>query len=99
MSTELVEYRIGVLEGVARDMSDAVQRLVRLEERHVETREALGRAFDEIKATNARVSTLEQEQPVTKLARGWVLAAVVGTISLLAGGGVALLVRLAPHAT
>lgn len=61
-----MEYRLSRLESDQGDLKDAVQSineslqaLVRLEERHAETREALSRAFGEIKENSNMIRAVE----------------------------------------
>jgi hypothetical protein len=94
--SEVVNLRLDRVEETLRAMSDAVTRLVRVEERHVETREALERAFKEIavrddraKGVEAdheeRIRKIEAEMGTVKLARNWVIGAVLAAWMAIAG--------------
>lgn len=86
----VTEYRITALEGSVNEIRSAVksidaslQVLARLEQRHAETRDGLERAFEELKDHEVRVRDIEAEMPTTKLVRGWVITAVVGTLGIV----------------
>jgi hypothetical protein len=88
--TAVMEYRLSSLEASVGEIRQAVksidaslQVLARLEQRHAETRDGLERAFGEIADHEARVRVIEQEQPTTKLIKGWVIAGVVGGLSMM----------------
>lgn len=82
-SGELTQYRLGMIEKTLEAISENLQQLAQLEQKHLETREALNRAFAEIKNQDDRVRTLEIEMPTLKLIRGWVIAGVLGCAGLL----------------
>lgn len=86
----LTQYRLGMIEKTLQAISDNLERLATLEQKHLETREALNRAFDAIKGTETelkkadeRVRKIELELPTLKLVRGWVIAGVVSCAGLL----------------
>jgi hypothetical protein len=90
MTAEVIDYRITALESSVSEIRQAVrsidgslQILARLEQRHAETRDGLERAFGELADHEARVRVIEQEQPTTKLIKGWVIAGVVGGLSMM----------------
>ncbi len=97
------ELRLRLLEQDREDMRDAIesikgslQALVRLEERHAETREALGRAFKESKDIHDRVSAIEKVIPGLVEMRGWLVKANLGILGLI-GLAIIGLVVIAPH--
>lgn len=57
--------------------------LARLEERHVETREAIGRAFRAIEKCQADVNEIKLKLPQLVEARRWIVGGVLGVLSLL----------------
>ena len=79
-----------MIEKTLQVIAENLERLATLEQKHLETREALNRAFDaikvtetEIKTTDERVRKIELELPTLKLIRQWVIAGVVGCAGLL----------------
>ena len=89
-----IDNRVAVLERscdemktAIMDIRDSLQVLVRLEERHAETREALSRAFGDIEKVELRLSTIEQHMPGLVEMRGWVIMGMLGIAGLV---GVAL---------
>lgn len=84
---ELTQYRLTMIENTLKAISENLERLARLEQKHLETREAVGRAFDAIDKIDERVRSVELEMPTLKLIRKWVVTGVLGIVSML---GVAL---------
>lgn len=87
----VTDLRIENLERAVTDIRRAIQSidnslriLARLEERHEDTRSSLDRAFAQIEEQEARLRTLENEAPVTRLVRNWIISAVVGVVALVA---------------
>ena len=54
----VITYRLGAIEDAINTVSKSMQQLVILEQKHIETREALGRAFDNIEDHDARIKKL-----------------------------------------
>lgn len=86
----VMEYRLSALEGSVGEIRQAVksidaslQVLARLEQRHAETRDGLERAFKELADHESRMRIVEIEMPTTKLVRGWIITAVVGTLGIV----------------
>lgn len=81
------------IERIATDVSDikeemkriaaGMERIARLEERHVNSSEAIARAFTRIENHERRLVQLEVEVPITKMVRNWVIMGVLGVLSLL----------------
>ena len=67
---------VAEIKGFMAKMSEAIERLARLEERHGNTTAALERAFGAISKLNDRVTLLEKAQPVQNLTSDWVVRAV-----------------------
>lgn len=82
-SDTLTQYRLGMIEQTLKGISETLERLAALEQKHLETREAVGRAFDSLETHDARIRAIESEMPTLKLARGWLLSGMVGIIGLL----------------
>lgn len=94
---DVLNVRVTNLERVVERVSTAVESideslktLTRLDVKHDETRDGLGRAFVAIKDHEQRIRVIESEMPTMKLGRGWLFAGMTGTIALLA----AIIVRL-----
>lgn len=86
---EVHEFRITTVERAVGEISESLRRLVQLEERHIETREALLRANDRIDDHETRIRSVEGELPTLKLTRQWVISGVVGVwgvLAVVAGG-------------
>ena len=86
----LTNYRLEMIEQTLKAVNENLERLAALEAKHIETREAVGRSFDEIDRTNKRIDNqderlreVELEMPTLKLIRGWVITGVLGVIGLL----------------
>lgn len=63
---QLNEHRLGAIEDALKSISDSLQKLAALELKHLETREALGRAFDQIDDKEQRLRVVELEMPTLK---------------------------------
>ena len=92
--------RIALLERDSEDMREALNsiskslhRLVALEERHSETREAIGRAFKAIDGVDGRLAMIEQQVPQLVETRGWVLAMLGVVVTSVLAGIIALVVK------
>lgn len=90
---ELTQYRLTMIEKTLQAISDNLTKLASLEQKHIETREALERAFNQLEKHDNRIGKMEIEMPTLKLIRGWVIMGVVGILGLL---GVALF-KLVTH--
>ena len=82
-SDALTQYRLAMIEQTLKAISDNLERLATLEQKHLETREALGLAFDAIEKVDHRMRKIEVEMPTLRLIRAWVIAGVVGCATLL----------------
>ena len=74
--------RYGIEDAVAA-LADNLKVLTQLEQKHIETREAVGRAFDAIGDQDKRIRDIELEMPLLKMVRNWVVAGVVGIVTLV----------------
>jgi hypothetical protein len=79
----LTQYRINMIESTLEAVRENLIKLAQLEQKHIETKESLTRAFDSMNDINSRLREVEKEMPTLKLVRGWVIAGFVGIISLL----------------
>lgn len=71
------------LEDTQRDMVDSLKKLVTLEERHIETREALSRAFKAIKEHDDAIKTLETRMSPLLEMRKWGVVGILGVLALV----------------
>lgn len=92
------QTRLALLERDSAEMKEALNginqsliKLVALEERHSESREAIGRAFKQIEHIDNRVSDIEYKMPQLIETRSWVLA-MFGTVLVAVGAAVLALV-------
>lgn len=79
----LTQYRLKMIEETLQKIADSLERLATLEAKHLETRDAVGRAFERIDSTDARLHRIELEMPTLKLVRSWVIAGIVGVVGLI----------------
>lgn len=82
-SDTLTQYRLKMIEDTLKQIAENLERLAALEQKHLETRDAVGRAFASIEKVDLRVRHVELELPTLKLIRTWVIGGVLGSISLL----------------
>lgn len=80
---DLTQYRLEMIEQTLKAISDNLTKLAALEQKHIETRDAVERAFDCIATHDTRIRAIETEMPTLKLTRGWILSGLVGIVSLL----------------
>jgi hypothetical protein len=79
----LTLYRLGMIEETLKAISENLERLATLEQKHFETRDQVTRAFDSIADHDTRIRSIETEMPTLKLTRKWVMSGVIGTLTLL----------------
>ena len=108
---EMMAFRLTNLEKITADMAVAVKSiaeslttLARLEVKHEETREALGRAFAEIERNRAaqeavnkdielRSRAIEAEMPTMKMTRGWMITGATSALGILCVAIIALVLK------
>ncbi len=99
---------LGALKESQQAISNSLERLVRLEERHIETRDALTRAFAAIDKhgealhsirlaipvnLEPRLRDLESNMPGLLEMRRWVVAGVMSVIGLMGCGVIGLVIK------
>ena len=80
----MTSYRLEMIENTLKAISDNLSQLATLEQKHIETRDALNRAFASVEKIDVRVKHIEIEMPTLKLVRGWIISGVLGIVGLLA---------------
>lgn len=90
----LTDYRLEQIEKAVSTMAESMQSLVMLEQKHSETREALGRAFEAQKDDRERIRLLELDMAVVKQSRGWIQQAGTIVATAFVTGAVTILL---PH--
>lgn len=90
LNAQVLEFRVGALEEATREISQAVKTIAEnttqialLEERHSETREAMGRAFKDLGTLNNRVAAIETTLPSLKKTSHWFDTAVLALLGLV----------------
>ena len=85
-----IENRVSNLERDHASIRDAIsgierslEALVRLEERHAETRESLMRAFTLCERLESRMMQVELQMPALNETRAWVVRAILGTVTIV----------------
>lgn len=74
-------------------ISQSLQRLVALEERHMETREGLNRAFSAIEKQNNRIAEIEKHMPGLQEVRVWVINGVLTVVGIVGMAAMAMVVK------
>lgn len=82
-SDNLTEYRLEMIEKTLRAISDNLTKLAALEQKHIETKESVERAFNAIAGQETRIRAMELEMPTLKLTRGWILSGMMAILSLI----------------
>lgn len=79
----LTQYRLTMIEQTLQGVRESLDRLTTLEQRHIETREAMAKVAERHDKLDVRVRDIELEMPTLKLIRGWVLAGVIACAAML----------------
>lgn len=80
-SAALIVYRLSQIERTLASLVEQNARLITLEQRLLETREALDRAFKAQKEHDTRVRAIEADMPTLRMVRGWVIAGMLAVIA------------------
>ena len=83
-AADITSYRLDRIEATLSNIAETLERLAALEQKHLETRDAVGRAFDAIGGHEGRLRSAELELETLKLVRSWVISGVLGIVGLLA---------------
>lgn len=98
------EFRNVVREirDISSRQADSLEKLVRLEERHAESREAIGRAFSEIAKQNDEIDVIKIEVGTIKVAipplvevRNWLVNGGIGIVAIVFIALISLVVKQA----
>jgi predicted nucleic acid-binding Zn-ribbon protein len=95
---ESISGDMAEVKATMRELAAAVSRLAVIEERQSTTNDSIGRAFKDINALSARVTTLEQAQPIQKQSSDLVQTAVKYIVAAVLGAVIAGFVRIPPAA-
>lgn len=97
---QVLDVRVTNLERVVERVSAAMESideslktLTRLDVKHDETRDGLGRAFTLIEDHEKRMRAIEVEMPTVKLGRGWMFRAMTGIVGIVGLAVVYLVVK------
>ncbi|NSX14964.1 hypothetical protein HTY52_12850 [Cupriavidus taiwanensis] len=90
----LLDYRLTQLEKAVTKLVEQNTQLIAIEQRHLETREALERCFKAQKGHDDRIRAIELDMPTMRLVRKWVIAGVMAVMA--ASGTVIVKVVTAP---
>ncbi|CAN7307141.1 hypothetical protein LJR296_001450 [Cupriavidus necator] len=88
----LIDYRLSQMERAVTKLVEQNATIIAMEQRHLETREALERAFKAIKDNDAkhqeairgvdtRVRNIEVEMQSLRMVRGWVITGVLAVVA------------------
>lgn len=79
----ITSYRLERIEEALKQISENLKSLTTLEQKHIETRDSVERAFTQIGEQEKRLRAIEIELPTLTLIRNWVIAGVVGCVALI----------------
>jgi hypothetical protein len=98
---QMLGSAVGEMKEAMHKMANAMQRLALLDERQINDREALGRAFKDIEKVDLRIKRLEDAAPLNKQSSDWIRGAVQQVVSSVITVVLALVVgsKLAPAPT
>lgn len=90
--TQILEYRLNRVEEAVSSIAESLKTLTRLEEHHKETREAINRAFEEIRTNRrdyedscdrveGRLRAVELQLPILRMTSRWVIGGTLAVVS------------------
>lgn len=71
------------ISAAVKSIDESLKVLTRLDMKHDETRDGLGRAFKELEDHETRMRSIEKEMPTITLVRGWAITGAVAGLGLL----------------
>ena len=88
-----VESSMDELKRAVAQVADAINKLVLIEERSLETRRTIDRAFETLKDHEQRLREVEEQMPLLVETRRWVVLGVLAGLSMMLAGLAKLLIR------
>lgn len=79
----ITAWRLNRIEDTLERVSETLGKLAVLEQRHIETREAIERSFSEIKALNERMRAVELDMPMLRQIKNWIVSGVVAVVGVV----------------
>lgn len=79
----MTAWRLNRIEDTLEKVSETLGKLAVLEQRHLETREAIERSFSEIKALNERMRAVELDMPMLRQIKNWIVSGVVAVVGVV----------------
>lgn len=79
----MTAWRLNRIEDTLEKVSETLGKLAVLEQRHIETREAIERSFSEIKALNERMRVVELDMPMLRQIKNWIVSGVVAVVGVV----------------
>lgn len=79
----MTAWRLNRIEDTLERVSETLGKLAVLEQRHIETREAIERSFSEIKALNERMRAVELDMPMLRQIKNWIVSGVVAVVGVV----------------
>ena len=79
----MTAWRLNRIEDTLEKVSETLGKLAVLEQRHIETREAIERSFSEIKALNERMRAVELDMPMLRHVKNWIVSGVVAVVGVV----------------
>ena len=79
----MTAWRLNRIEDTLERVSETLGKLAVLEQRHIETREAIERSFSEIKALNERMRVVELDMPMLRQIKNWIVSGVVAVVGVV----------------
>lgn len=88
-----VETSMDELKRAVAQVAEAINKLVVIEERSLETRRTIDRAFETLKDHEQRLRDVEEQMPLLVETRRWVVLGVLSGLSMIGVGLAKLLIR------
>lgn len=92
--------RLARIEGAVEEIRDAIKAMAsaivdiaKLDMKHSETSNGLGRAFAELEKQDERISKIEVSLPVLKLTSGWVISGTIAVVALVGTAVIVMVIR------